>query len=103
MKLENLRNKYKHHSLIKPIIDYCERNNLGFELTKETRPGEMGIKGIKYFHNYYMKIGDNLIATESKLWYWNDLIKLIAEAYKYIGLEYPENLVKAARAFRKQI
>ncbi|OGI17873.1 MAG: hypothetical protein A2287_11065 [Candidatus Melainabacteria bacterium RIFOXYA12_FULL_32_12] len=103
MKTENLRNKYKNHPIIKPIIEYCEEKHIGFEFIKETRLGEIGVKSFKYVSSYYMKIGDHLVETESKLWCWTDLFKLLVTAYKHIGLEYPENLVKAARAFGRPI
>ncbi|EKE03296.1 MAG: hypothetical protein ACD_20C00223G0003 [uncultured bacterium] len=102
MKTENLRNKYKNHPIVKPIIDYCDEQHIGFEFIKETRLGEIGVKSFKYVSSYYMKIGDNLIATENKLWCWTDLFNLLVTAYKYLGLEYPENLVKGAKAFGRQ-
>lgn len=103
MKTENLRNKYKNHPIIQPIIEYCEDNRLGFELIKETIPGETGMKSIGYHSFYYMKIGDSLVTNDRNLWGWNDLFKLIIKAYNYLGLEYPENLVKAAKNLKKQI
>ena len=54
MRTENLRNKYKDHPIIKPIIDHCENNHMGFELIKETMQTEIGIKCIKNINSYYI-------------------------------------------------
>lgn len=103
MGLQNLRNKYRNHPVIKPIIEHCERHDLGFEFVKETRQIGIGFKGFKYVNTYYMQIGDSLINPESELWHWNDLFRLIVRAYKHLELEYPDNLVKAAKTFNRQI
>lgn len=101
--MQNLRNKYHNHPVIKPIIEHCDQNNLGFEFMKETRKAFFCIKSIRYINSYYMKIGDNLVASECNLWHWTDLFKLIINAYSQLGLEYPDNLIKAAKTFNKQI
>ena len=103
MEIENLRNKYKNHPLMRPIIDYCERHDLGFELIKETRKIGFGIKSFKNVNTYYMKIGDSLIQAGDDMWVWDDLIKLLARAYRYLDLDYPDNLIRAEKVFRKRI
>lgn len=100
--IENLRNKYKNHPVIRPIIYYCEENSLGFEFIKETRLA-IGIKSYRYVSTYYMKIGDNLIEADTEIWSWDDLFQLIVKAYEYLGLEYPDNLIRVARVFRKSL
>jgi len=101
--MQNLRNKYKNHPVIKPLIDHCDKNNLGFELVKDTRLAIGCIKSFRHINSYYLKIGDNLIETDNKIWHWNDLFKLIVKAYAYLGIEYPDNLTRVAKTFKRQI
>lgn len=103
MGMQNLRNKYQNHPVIRPIIQHCDENNLGFEFIKDTRLAFFCIKSFRYVNSYYMKIGDNLVEADSNLWHWNDLFKLIVMAYRYLGLEYPDNLIRAAKTFKRQI
>lgn len=103
MGLQNLRNKYNEHPVIKPLIEHCDRNDMGFELIKETRQIGLGFKSFKYAHYYYLIIGNELIEEIPNFSCWTDLFKTIAKAYEYLGLEYPETLIKAARAFKKNI
>ncbi len=100
--MQNLRNKYKNHPVIRPLIEHCEGNNLSFELVKETI-AKIGIKSFNYETSYYMTIGDNLIVAKNDSWQKTDLFRLIVRAYRYLGLEYHENLVMAARAFKRKI
>jgi len=101
MGIQNLRNKYRNHPVIKPLIEHCEEHQIGFELVKETRQVIFGIKSFRYINNYYMKIENNLIKTDKEFLCWSDLFKLITKAYEHLGLEYPENLIRASKVFNK--
>ena len=101
MGIQNLRNKYERHPVIKPIIDYCRENELIFELVKETRLiGYGNFKSFNHLSTYYMIIGDEKIQYDSKLWYWDSLFKLILKAYEHLDIEYPDNLTRAIKVFR---
>ncbi|MEI7474260.1 MAG: hypothetical protein WCK67_05715 [bacterium] len=100
---ENLRNKYQDHCVVKPLIQYCDENNLEFEMMKETRVINFGLKCFKRVNKYYLFIGKKLVDNDEEVYYWSDLFNLIATAYKILGISYHENLVKAARSFNRVI
>lgn len=99
---ENLRNKYHNHCVIKPLIEHCEKHNIDFEMMKESRRINFGMKCIKRLDKYYLIIGNDLIYSYES-YYWDDLFKLITSAYKILGLSYHDNLVKAAKSFNRAI
>lgn len=103
MEIQNLRNKYQEHAVIKPLIRYCEENKLSFEFLKETLPGRNGVKSFNKTSTYYMKIGENLLKQEEDQCRWNDLFKLITCAYDHLKIEQPLNMLNASkfRAVRK--
>ena len=101
IEIQNLRNKYQGHIIIKPLINYCERNKISFEFLKETVPAPNGIKSFNQTSTYYMKIGDNLLKQEEEECRWDDLFKLITSAYDYLEIEQPRILINAPKSFRK--
>ena len=101
IEIQNLRNKYQEHIVIKPLIKYCEENKISFEFLKETIPAQNGIKSFNKTSTYYMKIGENLIKQKEDQCRWNDLFKLITSAYDYLKIEQPLNLMNASRTFNK--
>lgn len=100
---ENLRNKYQNHSVIKPLIRYCKEQNIAFEIMKESRIIDIGLKSFTILDKYYLFIGKELIRNKQNLYYWSDLFELLTNAYKILGISYHENLVKAARSFNRAI
>ncbi len=103
IEVQNLRNKYKDHPVIRPLIIYCEDKNLGFELIKDSRLIRSGLKGIQYENCYYMTIGNRLLETDAQATKWRDLFTLLIEAYNHLGLEYPEPITKAAKSFKRKL
>lgn len=101
MKVQNLRNKYSDHPIIKPIIEHCDKRCMSFELVKETRMINNGGKCYTSVSKYYMQIGDKLLNTNQELYFWEDLLALLINAYKYLGMESPESLERAAKLFGK--
>ncbi len=101
MKLQNLRNKYSNHPIIKPLIDYCENEDMAFELVKETRFLSGYGKSYKPIKKYYAILGDSFLITDQQFYFWDDLLSLVSNAYNHLGLNYPENLQKALRLFKK--
>ena len=101
IEIQNLRNKYQEHVVIKPLIEYCEENKISFEFLKETVPAQNGIKSFNKKSTYYMKIGENLLKQEENHCRWDDLFKLITCAYDYLDIEQPLNLLNASRTFKK--
>jgi hypothetical protein len=101
IEIQNLRNKYQEHVVIKPLINYCEENKISFEFLKEIVPAPNGIKSFNKISTYYMKIGENLLRQEEDQCRWNDLFKLITCAYDHLKIEQPLNLLNASRAFNK--
>ena len=101
---QNLRNKYKDHSVIRPLILYCRKHKLGFEFLKEIVHGNYGQSGVKSFNTtsmYYMKIGNNLLKQDTEFCGWRSLLDLITFAYEHVGLQKPENLLRALHAFNR--
>lgn len=101
IEIQNLRNKYQEHAVIKPLIKHCDENKISFEFLKETIPCKNGIKSFNKINTYYMKIGENLLKEGRNHWRWSDLYKLIIHAYDYLQIEQPVNLVNASRSFKK--
>ena len=102
IEIQNLRNKYQEHIVIKPLINYCEENKISFEFLKETVPAPSGLKSFNKTSTYYMKIGENLLKQEEDQCRWDDLYKLITCAYDFLEIDQPLNLVNAPRAFRRK-
>ena len=100
---ENLRNKYKNHSIIKPLILYCRKNKLSFEFLKEIVQGYYGIKSFNTTNVYYMKIGNNLLKQESNFYRWENLLDLITYAYEYLNVKKPKNLIRAVNSFKEKV
>lgn len=88
MSIQNLRNKYSDHPFFIPLINYCEENNISFEIMKESRINE----GYKLKKIYYMKIKDVLISSYLENNSFSSLSFMLAKAYSYIGLEIPDGL-----------
>jgi len=101
IEIQNLRNKYQEHVVIKPLINYCERHKISFEFLKEIVPATNGIKSFNKTNTYYMKIGENLLKQGKEQCRWNDLYKLITSAYDHLNIEQPLNLVNASKIFKK--
>jgi hypothetical protein len=99
---QNLRNKYKNHPVIQPLIDHCKENKLSFEFLKESIPSRSGIKSFNETNIYYMKIGNNLLKQEAEICGWQDLLELISHAYDYLDVKKPEKLLKAVDSFKKK-
>ena len=100
MTLQNLRNKYCEHPIIKPLIDYCKEQNISFELVKETKI----LDSRKSFHpinTYYAKIGDSLLYSEQDFYFWDNLLALIINTYKHLGIDCPANLTRAVKMFSR--
>jgi len=100
IEFQNLRNKYQEHSVIKPLIQHCEKNRLSFELFKET----VTLSGIKSFNKtdtYYMKIGKNLIKQGKDHWQWSNLYSLINCAYYYLNIKQPPVLLNPYKTAKK--
>jgi len=100
MGVQNLRNKYSLHPIIHPLITYCEDNGLSFEFVKDSTIIEGG-KSFRPVNRYYMIIGGCLLNTRENLHFWDNLLLMILNAYEYLGLPYPESLIKAAKIFGK--
>jgi len=98
---QNLRNKYKDHTVIKPLIRYCRKNKLSFEFLKEVVQGRYCLKSFNTTNVYYMKIGNNLLKTNSNYCGWSNLLDLITFAYEYVGLQKPDTLTRALHAFNR--
>lgn len=101
IEIQNLRNKYQEHIVIKPIINYCEENKISFEFLKEIIPAPNGLKSFNTTSTYYMKIGENLLKQKEDQCRWNDLFKLITHAYAHLKIDPPLNLINASRNLKK--
>lgn len=98
---QNLRNKYKNHSVIKPLILHCRKKRISFEFLMEIVHEHYGLKSFNTTNVYYMKIGNNLLKKESEFCGWQSLLDLISFAYEYLEIEKPDNLIRAAHAFNR--
>ena len=98
MSVQNLRNKYHDHPVFIPLIEYCDKNNIGFEIMKETTISS----NYRMEKVYYMKIDDVFITKYLNGNAWNSLASMLAKAYTYVGLEIPESLKTLIEFFRKQ-
>ena len=101
IEIENLRNKYQEHAVIKPLINYCDQNKIGFEFLKEIVPAPNGIKSFNKTSTYYMKIGQNLLKQKENQCRWDDLFKLITCAYDYLKIDQPLKLLNASKNLKK--
>lgn len=95
MSVQNLRNKYYDHPRFKPLIEHCDKNNISFEVMKETRL----LPNYKIEKVYYLKIEDVLIANYVDSNSWNSIALILAKAYVYLGLEIPEALKYLIESF----
>lgn len=100
LRVQNLRNKYKTHSIIKPLILYCKRKKLGFEFLKEIIYAPSGVKSFNPTNIYYMQIGNILLKPKKEFCGWENLLDLITYAYDYLNIEKPTNLLKALDSFK---
>lgn|GEM_PF-1882241 len=100
---QNLRNKYKNHSVIKPLILFCNKKQISFEFLKEIVYAQGGIKSFNTTNVYYMKIGNNLLKQEKEYCGWENLLELITHAYEYLNIKKPANLLKALESFNSKI
>ncbi len=100
---QNLRNKYENHSVIKPLILFCDKNKLGFEFLKEIVCAPYGVKSFNTTNVYYMKIGNNLLKQKRELCGWENLLDLLTHAYEYLDIKKPENLMKAIESFNNRV
>lgn len=100
---QNLRNKYENHSVIKPLILFCEKNKIGFEFLKEIVYTSYGVKSFNTTNVYYMKIGNNLLKQKREFCGWENLLDLITHAYEYLNIKKPKNLLKAMEAFNSRV
>ncbi len=98
---QNLRNKYRNHAVIKPLISYCRKNKLSFEFLMEIDQGHYGQKSFNTTNVYYMKIGNTLLKQNSYYCGWKNLLDLIIFAYEYLGIQKPDNLNRAIHAFNR--
>lgn len=98
---QNLRNKYRKHPIIKPLILYCRKNSLSFEFLMEVVQRHYGLKSFNTTNVYYMKIGNNLLKQDKEFCGWKNLLELITFAYEHLGLQKPDNLIRALNAFNK--
>ncbi len=98
---QNLRNKYENHSVISPLISFCDKNKIGFEFLKEIVCAPYGVKSFNTTNVYYMIIGDNLLKHERELCGWENLLDLITYAYEYLDIEKPDNLLRAVESFKR--
>ena len=98
---QNLRNKYRHHSVIKPLISYCRKKKLSFEFLMEVCQRNYGLKSFNTTNVYYMKIGNNLLKSDSEICGWKSLLDLITFAYDYLGIKKPEPLLRAVHSFNR--
>ena len=48
-----------------------------------------------------MKIGNNLLKQDTEFCGWRSLLDLITFAYEHVGLQKPENLLRALHAFNR--
>jgi hypothetical protein len=101
IEIQNLRNKYQDSTVIKPLIDYCDGRGISFEFLKETLPLKDCVKRFNKRSTYYMKIGENMFTQEEDKSRWNDLFKIIIEAYDYLRIERPPKLLSAYGATKR--
>lgn len=88
MSVQNLRNKYYDHPFFEPLISYCDKNNISFEIMKETYITQ----NYKIKKVYYIKIEDILIYKHVDNSCWNNLAIMLTKCYTYLGLDIPESL-----------
>lgn len=100
---QNLRNKYENHSVIKPLIIFCNKNKLGFEFLKESIYSPYGLKSFNTTNVYYMKIGNNLLKQKREFCGWENLLDLIIHAYEYLNIEKPDNLSKVLDSYKNRV
>jgi len=100
---QNLRNKYKNHPVIKPLILYCNKKQLGFEFLKEIVYNSCGVKSFNTTNVYYMKIGNNLLKQEKEFCGWENLLDLITYAYEYLDINKPQNLLRVLNSFKNKV
>lgn len=102
IEIQNLRNKYEGHTVIKPLIQHCNEKKISFEFLKETIPAPDGVKSYNKTSTYYMKIGENLFTQEENQCRTEDLCKLISNAYNYLQIKQPDNLADVRRNFKRK-
>ena len=102
IEIENLRNKYQEHAVIKPLFDFRSfKIIILIEFLKEIVPAPNGIKSFNKTSTYYMKIGQNLLKQKENQCRWDDLFKLITCAYDYLKIDQPLKLLNASKNLKK--
>lgn len=98
MSIQNLRNKYNDHPAFIPLIEYCDDNEISFEIMKETIIEDYKVKKV-----YYLKVDDMLLTSFVNPSSMNNIVFILEKAYIYLGRPVPECLDALLDFFNKKL